>query len=84
MDASPTEICVAPVGASRDCVHLRTSRVGCAAKRFILFSFPCPSDHEREWPRYKVVFRLGNQCVECKKQQLRKSRFVQILFKQQH
>ena len=59
MDARPTETCVvAPVGASCDFFHLlRTSRVGCAARLFILFTFPCPSDHEREWPRYKVVFQ---------------------------
>ena len=38
---------------------LRTSRVGCAARLFILFSFPCPADHEREWPPCKaIVFQV--------------------------
>ena len=31
---------------------------------FFLF-FPCSTDHDRDWPPYKVVFRVGNQCAEC-------------------
>ena len=34
---------------------LRTSRVGFAARLFILFSYPCPAEHEREWPPCKVI-----------------------------
>ena len=29
---------------------------GYAAKLFLLFSFPCSADHERDWPPCKVVF----------------------------
>ena len=29
---------------------------GYAARLFLLFSFPCSADHERDWPPYKVVF----------------------------
>ena len=29
---------------------------GYAARLFILFSFPCSADHERDWPPCKVVF----------------------------
>ena len=40
---------------------LRTSSVGgggggYAARLFLLFSFPCSADHERDWPPCKVVF----------------------------
>ena len=41
---------------------LRTSSVGgdegggCAARLFLLFSFPCSADHERDWPPCKVAF----------------------------
>ena len=37
---------------------LRTSSVGGALPDFffILFSFPCSADHERDWPPCKVVF----------------------------
>ena len=31
---------------------------------FLLFSFPCSADHERDWPPCKVVFRVGNQYAE--------------------
>ena len=27
-----------------------------AARLFLLFSFPCSADHERDWPPCKVVF----------------------------
>ena len=60
-DARPTT-CVAPVDASRDFIYfLRTSSVGgggggYAARLFLLFSFPCSADHERDWPPCKVVF----------------------------
>ena len=33
------------------------------------FFFSCSADHERDWPPCKVVFRVGNQCAECEKQQ---------------
>ena len=37
---------------------------------FFFFSFfPCSADHERDWPPCKEVFRIGNQCAECEKQQ---------------
>ena len=37
---------------------------------FLLFSFPCSVDHERDWPPCKVVFfRVGNQYAQCEKQQ---------------
>ena len=45
---------------------------GYAARLFLLFSFPCSADHERDWPPCKVVFlffRVGNQYAECEKQQ---------------
>ena len=29
---------------------------GYAARLFLLFSFPCSADHERDWPQCKVVF----------------------------
>ena len=29
---------------------------GGAARLFLLFSFPCSADHERDWPPCKVVF----------------------------
>ena len=52
-----------PAGvASRDFIYfLRTSSVGVggggyAARLFLLFSFPCSADHERDWPPCKVVF----------------------------
>ena len=41
----------------------------CAARLFLLFSFYCSADHERDWPPCKVVFRVGNQYAECDKQQ---------------
>ena len=31
-------------------------RDGYAARLFLLFSFPCSADHERDWPPCKVVF----------------------------
>ena len=54
---------------------------GCAARLFIVFSFPCSADHERDWRPCKVFFRVGNQYAECEKQlwgMLRRSRRVQI------
>ena len=42
---------------------------GYAARLFLLFSFACSADHERDWPPCKVVFRVGNQYAECEKQQ---------------
>ena len=30
--------------------------MGYAARLFLLFSFPCSADHERDWPPFKVVF----------------------------
>ena len=47
---------------------------GYAARLFLLFSFPCSADHERDWPPCKkvlllVVFRVDNQCADCDKQQ---------------
>ena len=45
---------------------------------FFLFFFSC-SNHERDWPPCKVVFRVDNQIAECEKQQqLRRSRCVHI------
>ena len=51
------------VDASRDFIYfLRTSSVGAgggggyAARLFLLLSFPCSADHERDWPPCKVVF----------------------------
>ena len=41
---------------------------GYAARRFLLFSFLCSADHERDWPPYKVAFRVGNQYAEYDKQ----------------
>ena len=29
---------------------------GYAARLFLLFSFPCSADHERDWPACKAVF----------------------------
>ena len=29
---------------------------GYAARLFLLFSFPCSADHERDWPPCEVVF----------------------------
>ena len=29
---------------------------GYAARLFVLLSFPCSADHERDWPPCKVVF----------------------------
>ena len=29
---------------------------GYAARLFLLFSFPCSADHERDWPPCKVTF----------------------------
>ena len=75
-DARPTETCVAPVDASRDFLFsffLRRSSVGGGGGTlpdfFLLFSFPCSADYERDWPPCKIVFRVGNQYVECEKQQ---------------
>ena len=31
-------------------------RGGCAARIFLMFSFPCSADQERDCPPYKVVF----------------------------
>ena len=42
---------------------------GYAARLDLLFSFPCSADHERDWPPCKVIFPVGNQYAECKKQQ---------------
>ena len=42
---------------------------GYAARLFLLFSFPCSADHERDWPPCKVVFSGCNQYAECEKQQ---------------
>ena len=51
---------------------------GCAA-RLLLF-FPYRSDHERDWPAWKVVFRVGNQGV-CMYVMLRNYRyFVLMMF----
>ena len=42
---------------------------GYAARLFILFSFPCSADHERDGHRVKCFFRVGNQqYAECEKQ----------------
>ena len=41
----------------------------CAARLFILSSFPSSADHERDWQLCKVVFSGCNQYVECEKQQ---------------
>ena len=43
---------------------------GYAAILFILFSFPCSADHERDWPPCKVVFfgLATNTYAECEKQ----------------
>ena len=48
--------------ASRDFIYfLRTSSVGDGGggvcyQAFLLFSFPCSADHNRDWPPCKVVF----------------------------
>ena len=34
---------------------------------FVLFSFPCLVDHERDWLPYEI--RVGSQNAECEKQQ---------------
>ena len=54
--------------------------VGAARLFFSSFIFPGSANHERDWPPCKIVFfRVGNQCAECKKQQLlRMSRCVVI------
>ena len=36
---------------------------------FIVFYFPSLADHEWDWSPCKIVFRVGNQYAECKKQQ---------------
>ena len=42
----------------------------CATRLFLWFSFPCSTDHERDWPPCnKMVFRVGNQYAGCEKQQ---------------
>ena len=46
---------------------------GYAARLFLLFSFPCSADHERDWPPCKVVFfglttntlNVRNNCCCC-------------------
>ena len=43
----------------------------CAAKLFLLLSFPCSAYDERDWPTYKAVFRGGNQYAQCEEQQQR-------------
>ena len=52
---------------------------GYAAILFLLLSFPCSADHEREWPPCKVVFRVGNQYAECEKQQQQQQQHQQQL-----
>ena len=60
MDARPTETCVAPVDATRDFLYFSPNEQcgggGYAARLFLLFSFPCSADHERDWPPCEVVF----------------------------
>ena len=53
MDARRVETCVAPrhVDASRG----RGGGGGDAARLFLLISFSCSADHERDWPPCKVV-----------------------------
>ena len=53
---------------------------GYAARLFILFSFPCSADHERDWPPCKVVFRVGNQYAECEKQQQQQQQLLGFQF----
>ena len=59
-------------------IFLRTSSVcvcacvcggeGYAARLFLLFSFPCSADLERDWTSRKAVFfRVGNQYAEYEK-----------------
>ena len=58
-DARRTEACVAPS-------NLDTSRGGggCAAKRSILFPFPCSADYERYWLPCKVgLFGLATNTI---------------------
>ena len=60
-DARRTEICVAPLDASRDFFFLPTSSVGggggmhCQTFSFV-FSFPCSADHERDLPPCREFF----------------------------
>ena len=36
---------------------------------FLVFSYPCSADHERDWlPVPGSVFRVGNTYAECEKQ----------------
>ena len=64
-----TETSVAPrhVDASRDFYFIFSERATWGGRRcqtlFILFSFPCSADHERDRPPYKVlrnIFWVGN------------------------
>ncbi|CAN0266126.1 unnamed protein product, partial [Ascophyllum nodosum] len=43
-----------------------------AARLFLLFSFPCSADHERDWPPCKVpgsFFGLATNTLNVRKQQ---------------
>ena len=70
-DARPTEACSAPVvDASRDFYLIFSPNEQCrgggggyAARRFRLFSFPCPADHERD---VFCFFRVGAECEKQK------------------
>ena len=43
------------------------------------FLFPCPADHEYDWPPCKVVlFRVGNQYAECEKLPFRTTDLVSV------
>ena len=44
---------------------------GYAARLFLLFSFSCSADHERDWPPCNVVFSgwQSKRYAECEKQQ---------------
>ena len=61
---SATKTCVAPVDASRDFYSFSPNEQcgggggvgGYTARLFMLFSFTCSADHERDWPPCKVVF----------------------------
>ena len=62
-DGRPTETCVAPVDASRDFLIFFSSNEKCVCVGggmlpdfFLLFSFPCSANHERDWPPCKIVF----------------------------
>ena len=53
----------APVDATRDLIYFSPNKQrggvgggGYAVRLFLLFSFPCSADHERDWPPCKVVF----------------------------